>query len=418
MRNIFDQYSQPENRLTHSLVSALAEDKKLLRQFVRWITGSAPPKSLLIDEQSLPGDPEISENESESRGLPDAWIHDNESWSLLIESKVSSPLKNDQLIRHLRTAERRGYENIQLLAIDVWEPKRKLPNRVLFKKWSDIYTWLIKHSKQSEWARRASRYLEIVETKLPEEGYLKEGTLTMFSGIHFDTDKPFNYLEGKRILKLAMGELRKRKDLVKQISMNPQGEGRGAITGKESDGVWDVLRFKGSKISGPFNEFPHMTLGINRERLIAIIPIPHGVKPAFRRNIVNLEYDGFVDEMRQVNNNLSKALRKAKGAVPWVDVVQRRYPSQRSTAIIDARLEYDLRTAFQNRTKQPIKIQTEWLAATYDALAKKRSNLQIAIGAIFPYKTCQATKSPEILNYIAATWIACKPLLDVMFKKN
>ncbi len=127
MRNVFDQYSQPENRLTHSLVSALAEDKRLLRHFVRWVTGSAPPKNLLIDEQSLPGDPEIPESESEKRGLPDAWIHDDESWSLLIESKVSSPLKNDQLKRHLRTAERRGYGDIQLLAIDVWEPKRALP---------------------------------------------------------------------------------------------------------------------------------------------------------------------------------------------------------------------------------------------------------------------------------------------------
>jgi len=414
MRNIFDQYSQPENRLTHSLVSALAEDKKLLRRFVRWATGSAPPKSLLIDEQSLPGDPELSESESESRGLPDAWIHDDESWSLLIESKVSSPLKNAQLIRHLKTAEMRGYEDIQLLAIDVWEPKRKLPNRVLFKKWSDIYTWLIKHSKQSEWARRAAHYLEIAEAKLPDEGYLKEGTLTVFSGIHFDSDKPYNYQEGKRILKLAMDELRERRDLARQVNMNPKGTGRGAITGKDGIAVWDFLRIHGSKDSELFTKYPHLTLGFRRDLALTIITIPNGITPSFRRNIVSLGYDGFVDLMKQVNDNLSKALRNAKGAVPWVEIVQRRYPSQRSTAIIDARVEFDLRTAFPSRKKQPIKIQTQWLTATYNALAKKRSNLQVAVGAIFPYKTCQVTKSPEILDYIAATWIACKPLLDMM----
>ena len=122
--------------------------------------------------------------------------------------------------------------------------------------------------------------------------------------------------------------------------------------------------------------------------------------------------------MGQVNNNLNRALRKVKGAAPWVDVVQRRYPSQSATAIIDARVEYDLRTAFPSRKRQPIKIQSEWLKATYDALAKKRSNLQVGVGAIFPYRTCRATKSPEILNYIAQTWIACKPLLKEMFKKN
>ena len=36
MRNIFDQYSHPENRLTHALASCLAEDRKLLRRFVGW----------------------------------------------------------------------------------------------------------------------------------------------------------------------------------------------------------------------------------------------------------------------------------------------------------------------------------------------------------------------------------------------
>lgn len=416
MRNLFDQYSQPENRLTHALASALKEDKKLLLSFVRWITGATPPKKLIIIEQSLPDDPEISEDDSEQRGLPDAWIYDDESWSLLIESKVSSPLKNDQLERHLRTAERRGYENVQVLAIDVSQPKRKLPNRVLFKKWSDIYTWLIKHSKQAEWAKRAAQYLEISEAKLPEEGYLREGTLTVFSGIPFDGDEPFNYQEGKRILKLAMQELRKRKDLVKKIGMNPKGLGRGAITGKDATAVWDFLRIRGSKNNELFTKYPHLTLGLQRDRVLAIITVPNGITPSFRRNIISLGYDGFTELMKKVNSNFNKALKKAKGAAPWVEIVQRRYSSQRATPIIDARIEYDLRTVFPTRRKQPIKIQKEWLRATFDALANKQSNLQVAVGAIFPYRTCEVNKSPEILNYVAATWIACKPLLDVMME--
>ena len=35
MRNIFDQYSQPENKLTHSLASCLYEDKRLLNSFLK-----------------------------------------------------------------------------------------------------------------------------------------------------------------------------------------------------------------------------------------------------------------------------------------------------------------------------------------------------------------------------------------------
>lgn len=72
MRNIYDQYTEPENRLTHAIVSSLAADRKLLRRFVRWVSGSVPMriKSLEIVEQRLPGDSEVSEEESELRGIP------------------------------------------------------------------------------------------------------------------------------------------------------------------------------------------------------------------------------------------------------------------------------------------------------------------------------------------------------------
>lgn len=124
MRNVFDQYTQPENRITHALVTALAEEPKLLRAFVLWATGQpAPAGKLHIVEQRLPGEPEVAEAEAERRGLPDAWIYSDDAWCLLIESKVASPLVNDQLRRHRQTAIRRGFENITLLALDVTKPR-------------------------------------------------------------------------------------------------------------------------------------------------------------------------------------------------------------------------------------------------------------------------------------------------------
>ena len=108
MRNVFDQYTQPENRLTHSLACALDADPRLLRRFVKWTTGKSAPSSLKIVEQQLPGEMELEEEGDERLGLPDAWIHDNDSWSLLIESKVASKLSFEQLKRHHRTAKSRG----------------------------------------------------------------------------------------------------------------------------------------------------------------------------------------------------------------------------------------------------------------------------------------------------------------------
>ena len=37
MRNIFDQYEQPENRLTHALVTTLDQDRALLGPLLRWL---------------------------------------------------------------------------------------------------------------------------------------------------------------------------------------------------------------------------------------------------------------------------------------------------------------------------------------------------------------------------------------------
>lgn len=416
MRNIFDQYSQPENRLTHSFVCALSEDKKLLRIFIHWITGKAAKRVVGIIEQRLPGDSELSEDESERRGLPDAWIYDDAKWSLLIESKVSAVLRTDQLHRHYKTALRHGFDDISLLAIDVVPPRQKLPEYVVFRKWSEIYTWLCNQTHYSEWALKTVRYLEVAESKWSADGYLKEGALTVFSGIPFTDDNPYNYPEAKRLIKLALDELRTRKDLVRKLGMNPQGVGRGAITGREGAAVWDFLRLKGSSNEEPFTKFPHLTLALERDRILATITVPNGIKTTFRRNIVDLGFEGFCELIGKVNNNLYQALNEAKGAAPWVIVVQRRYLTQRSAAIIDARLEYDIRTAFFSRRKHSVKVQQEWLKATYDTLSRKNSNLQVAVGAIYPYRSCKMTKHPSIINYIANTWIACKPLLDVMLR--
>lgn len=55
MRNLFDQYNQPENRLSHALAVCLDEDRRFLREFLAWV-GVKPPvrvADLTVIEQSL-----------------------------------------------------------------------------------------------------------------------------------------------------------------------------------------------------------------------------------------------------------------------------------------------------------------------------------------------------------------------------
>ena len=64
MRNIFDQYSQPENRITNAFMTALNEDRKLLGDFLRELVGVNAPgetQRLSVLEQQYPeeDDPEL-----------------------------------------------------------------------------------------------------------------------------------------------------------------------------------------------------------------------------------------------------------------------------------------------------------------------------------------------------------------------
>ena len=75
MRNLFDQYNQPENRLSHALAVCLNEDRALLRKFLTWncVKAPVPVTRLVIDEQSLPGNPvESAEKQAERKRIAGA----------------------------------------------------------------------------------------------------------------------------------------------------------------------------------------------------------------------------------------------------------------------------------------------------------------------------------------------------------
>ncbi len=415
MRNVFDQYEQPENRLTHALVSSLAADTGLLRRFVQWVTDGNHPSSRRLEvlEQRLPGEEEVaSEAEAERRGLPDAWIHDGKGWALVIESKIKSPLSRDQLERHRRVAIRREFPNPRLLALVVERPKGFSLDGLSIIEWRELYTWL-KHEGRSPWARRMREYMEILEAKLAAEEYLQEGTLTVFAGIPFSSDNPYNYTEAKRLLRLAMDELRQRKNLQRKLGVDPRGKGRPAITGREGRWVWDFLPLVQARGARNFTEYPHFTLSIGQDWTYAHVTIPNGIKKEYRENLLSRGKAGFFQLLREVTTNFEKSLGGVEGASPWISVFQRHYPSQRAEPIEDADIEFDLRTTFpvSKRWRAMVKHQPQWLEAVYAALTKKRSNLQLTVGVIFDQDRGDATKGRDILDHIASIWLACKPLI-------
>ncbi len=414
MRNIFDQYEQPENRLTHALVCTLHADPGLIRPFFRWLgIAAAPPASKLrLTEQQIPGI-ESEFRESESKGLPDACFYTDDGWAVLIESKVQAGISIAQLKRHRSTAKRRGFEAPQLLLIAVDRPRSTLPPDTFFVEWREVYRWFGRKSRRSKCALTFCQYMQVFEAKMISQEYNIRGTLTMFDGLRFDDDNPYTYREGKRLIRLLGDELQRRTDLVK-LGVDPKGRRRPAITGRGQDRVWDFLPLKVARRAKHFTDYPHLTIGISREGAIAAVTVPNRVKGGFRTKLKAVGPEGFRKLVGQVERGLRPVLKRARGAKPIIYATQHHYRGQRSVPEVDARIDADLRTILSS-IRSAARSQPEWVDAIYQVLCNKRSNIQFGFEVRFRYE-CPVIRSRAAVALFAEAWKAMWPVVDFVLR--
>ena len=298
------------------------------------------------------------------------------------------------------------------VAIVAYRPSSRFKDVVMLE-WRDVYTWLCRHRTRSEWAARAADFLEITEAKLIGTKQFKEGSLTKFSGIPFGHEYPYAYLEAKRVLGLALEQLRSRRDLKTKLGMNPAVLGRGAITGTQSDAVWNFLSLSNARDADNFTKYPHLTLNITSSAAEVLVTVPHRVSGGIKRNLKDLGEDGFQETIEKIVQNMKPLLKRHPRVTPWFRGVQRRYLSQRAIPFLDARIDFDLRTAIPSGG--PPKTQPNWLSAAYGSFVRKRgSNYQIQVGAIFRYDRCPELRGADAIGLLADAWLACKPLVDLM----
>lgn len=414
MRNVFDQYVQPENRLTHALVCTLENDRSLLVPFIRWAGAPDVPTAprLRIVEQQVPG--ELipgDEEEAERRGLPDAAVFDDNGWLLLVESKVQAKVSEDQLRRHLQTARRHGFERPFLLVLAVDPPAGTLPERMAYRPWREVYAWFRERTVTSLWARMLVNYFEVFEARMVAADYSMRGTITMFNGLRFDEANPYNHREAKRLIKLLGDDLQPREDLL-AIGGDPDGQRRTAITGRGRDSVWDFIPLSSARGESSFTNYPHLTFALNPEDASAAITVPNGVKGGFRSRLAALGPAGFADLMATLEKRTRAVRQLSKDSVVRAYAVQRHYLGQRSTPIVDASLKVDLQTLVRVGNSR-VKYQPEWMEAVYTILSRKRSNIQFGVGVEFSY-ACPVVRSAKAVDLFAESWVGLAPLLTAV----
>jgi hypothetical protein len=416
VRNIFDQYSQPENKLTHALSTTLTHDRELIRPFLRWLgVHPVPPlRGLHVSQQQVPG--ELNDAEPlENSGVPDMCVFNEEGWLCLFEAKVQAQVKADQLRRHIKTAERHDYADPWVVVLAVDPPKGKLPAGVIYVEWRDLYVWFRQHAR-SFWARQLIDYMQVFESKMVWESYDIRGTITMFDGIQFDDENPFTFRESKRLIRLLGEQLQARKDLHK-IGVDPKGTRRDSFKGKgDGDRVWDFLPLVVAKNAKSFTDYPHLSMGISSRFTTAAITIPNAVRGGFRTRLKRDGLEEFVKQLQNVYDRMRPVLKQSIYAKPIAYVMQRHYLGQSSASeILDARLETDLRTCISG-SGGGVKYQPEWIEAIYELLINKKSNIQFVASVQFSYE-CPQIRSAKAVDLFAKSWIAMSPILELALKK-
>lgn len=414
MRNIFDQYEQPENRLTHALIATLDQDRRLLIPFLRWlgVTDTPNPQALVLTEQQIPGTLQEDAEDIDFKGLPDAAVFDEDGWTVVFECKIQARVNQSQINRHRESAKRHGFKSPWVVVISVDQQSACDSDKTIVRTWREIYAWFGQQAG-SIWAQQFVRYMQIFERKMLSQDYDIRGTITVFDGLRFDEDNPYTYREARRLIGLLGDMLQKRKDLHK-IGVDPNGSRRPAITGRGADAVWDFLPLSAAREAEQFTSFPHLTIAINRLRATAAVTVPNGIKGGFRTKLSALDLSGFMNLIATLERGMRPISTRSPGAKPKIYVTQRHYRSQRSNAEVDASLNADLRTAVRGASLE-VKYQPQWIKAIYELLVKKRSNIQLGVEMEFDY-ACPIIRSPQATDLFAESWKALSPLIDFVLK--
>ena len=166
-----------------------------------------------------------------------------------------------------------------------------------------------------------------------------------------------------------------------------------------------------------FTKFPHLSLGIYRERLTVYFTIPNNLRRDIRRYFLDIDYGAFEQKILGVAKKIMNVL--PKGAVSQVLLVQRHYPTQSSPPVVDAIVKFNpLMDVPQGDGKgRSVKYQPQWLQATYEILRNRSSNLQFQIGADLPYVNCPVVHTSRVVDVVADMWIWCKPLIAPMLRR-
>ncbi|MDE0132315.1 MAG: hypothetical protein OXQ32_08675 [bacterium] len=198
----------------------------------------------------------------------------------------------------------------------------------------------------------------------------------------------------------AIALLGRRPDLQGRLRINPDP------ARKRQAGGWSVFGFRGS--AGEFNESPHLLLHVADNAVCARVILPNKARGGLW---TRLRRARLAHLMSPVLREMTPAMANCPGMEPRLILKQRHWRTRSGPSFQDAYLDFDLRT-LRGHPDSGVKRQPEWVEAAQHVVANKASNLELQVGATFPYDHCPAIRTVDALDHVASAWIGCRPFIE------
>lgn len=390
LNNIFDQYDQEENRITNAFLQTLANNRELLKAFLKQCFNIQLGKksNIVISSQKEPfglGDEE--EDKERAEGIPDGWIIIDEEKAVVFESKiVRNVIRRDQLLAHTKRI--RGYSRKYLCVVtpDEDSPVKdvNIPNvDIAWISWRDVYSLVNKEKEGHD----LSGYLI---NQLKEYLAMKED-LVGFQGIDYPSGL-YNPREAKIVIKSLIREIKP--DILK-VYPNLKYERKSFSQDVHPYTVFHRTTWSFLGADENFTKDMHITFWLTETHMGMGITVPNNAGKRWKRLrqifSKNESFDSFLEKLYKLRSHLPNL---------YLEFVHRHYIRQRD-GVIDGILEMDLDTI---KGSKKVKANKKWLEAIRELIKNKKNyNGQLMLRTRFFYKDYPEVKAATFKDKIIKT---------------
>jgi hypothetical protein len=392
LRNIFDQYSQPENHLTNSLLLVFNHNRNLMQTVLKQHGIKLSGKQVNLLSQVAPRTP------SEASSVPDGYIYTEDyAFCVGIETKIQpNALRRDQLEGHL--AQLAGYDQWHLLVLTPDEEKPQLLKELEssypslhFLSWIDLIKLMT--TKGPDGCKNpVGKFVFDEFIAFMERHY----EMTPFTGFKFregyDKDLATHYV--KRVSKEITPEMQS--FYPKLINTRPK------MVAKTYP--WESWFPEANVQDGV-----HLTMSVQPEEVRCFVVLANGCRKEWRRLRDSLESK---NELKKLKRVLEKIYKKAPIGGGTSIRFQQRHFVGRTVGIKDAvtSLNVSMLLGVDGSKENEI-----WWNLLKDvAASKNKYNYQLGIGYDLPYSKIPDLGTTKALDLILMCFRSLKPIYELV----